>query len=147
MPRKTKLTTDLQTMICGYVNAGASIPDACKAAGVSWNTAKDWLKYGREGRKPYADFVEAVERSKAAWKVGSVAVITKHGRKDWRASAWLLERRDPAFAPPTQRVDLGVSFEQKITERFARLKTLLSPGAWGELEAALKKMAEERKGA
>jgi hypothetical protein len=115
MPRKTRLTPELQKQICGFVNAGAPIPHACEAAGVPWYTCKDWLKKGRAGRRPYAEFVEAIEEAKGKWVAGATMRITKASAEDWRAAAWLLERRVEEFRPPLQQTELAVAGKLDIT--------------------------------
>ncbi len=103
MPRNTNLTLEVQAQIARYVNAGAPIPHACEAVGVPWPTCKDWLRKGRKGIKPYAAFVAAMKQAKAAHATGSVLCVTKAGGKDWRAAAWILERRYPKhYAPPSR---------------------------------------------
>lgn len=99
MAKPTRLTPDVQTQICNYCAAGAPLPYACSAAGIPWPTCKVWLKRGRAGEQPYAAFVAAWQRAKAAWVAGSVLRVTKAADKDWRAAAWLLERRVAEFQP------------------------------------------------
>lgn len=123
MARKTKLTPETQEAICQRVTLGATIPAACKASGVSWNTAKDWLRRGREGKQPYAAFVEAIDEAKAKWEVASNLVITKAAKKgDWKAAAWALERRVRAYAPPTQRVDIEVKSAEWLRVTLQRVR-------------------------
>lgn len=102
MAPPTILTPEVQTRICALVNGGAPIPLACKSAGISWNTVKDWLKKGREGIEPYAAFNTACQQAKASWACAAVLRVTKAGAKDWKASAWLLERRVKEFSPPAR---------------------------------------------
>lgn len=53
--------------IVGSVRAGSSLPDACRHAGVSVNTAKSWLKRGRrEEGTAYAAFAAAVDAARSA---------------------------------------------------------------------------------
>ena len=100
MGRLTILTASCQAEICKYVRAGAPLPQACEAAGISWNTAKEWLRRGKAKERPYAAFVAACRQAKARWAVAQTISITKAAPKDWKAGAWLLERRIRAFRPP-----------------------------------------------
>lgn len=109
MSKPTKLTPETQAKIAGYVNAGAPIPSACAAASVSWNTVKVWLARGKLGEQPYADFVDAMEQAKGRWVAGSVMRITKAGDSDWKAAAWLLERRAAEDFRLQTKVDADVS--------------------------------------
>lgn len=98
----TLCTPEMRGKICKLVNAGAPLPYACEAAGMSWNTVKVWLRRGRAGEEPYATFVQEWKAAKAAWVAGSVLRVTKAGERNWKAAAWLLERRVPEFRPPTK---------------------------------------------
>jgi hypothetical protein len=136
MSKKTSLTIDIQTRICQLVNGGSPIPQACKAAGVSWNTAKVWLAKGREGKRPYVDFYNAVEQAQAAWVCASTLRVTKAGAKDWKASAWLLERRVESFRPPAKvehTHDLAKDLKDAWMKHLEFIKSRVSPGAYKEL--------------
>jgi hypothetical protein len=93
MPTPSKLTPELQSQICGYVNGGVPIPTACGACGISWNTVQTWLRKGRDGEKPYAEFVAALNQAKNRWEAAAAIRVTKAADKDWKAAAWMLERR------------------------------------------------------
>lgn len=125
MSRKAKLNADIQKRICALVNGGAPLTTACVASGVSWNTAKVWMSKGRKGLEPYAEFVSAVKQAKAAWACAATMRITKAGQEDWRASAWLLERRMKEFARPS-KVELSgnvnVAGEAELREALERAK-------------------------
>jgi transposase-like protein len=57
----SKFTPEARAEVVGYVGAGASIPDAARAAGVGVDTLKRWLARGRrEDLGPYSDFEAAV---------------------------------------------------------------------------------------
>lgn len=114
MAPKTRLTPEVQKRICGYVNAGAPIPHACEAAGIPWYTCKDWLKKGRARKKPYAAFVEAIDQAKGMWVAGASMRITKAAADDWRAAAWMLERRVEEFRPPLQQTELTATLGGKL---------------------------------
>ena len=134
MGKPTKLTPEIQTKVAGYVNAGAPIPMACTAAGLSWNTAKEWLARGRRGEQPYDEFVAAMAEAKARWVAGSTMRITKASQKDWKAAAWLLERRAPKhFAPKV------------IAERTQAPRDVPDPSASAPLEDAIQAMLDARK--
>lgn len=93
MPTPSKLTPEIQNQICGYVNAGVPIPTACGACGISWNTVATWLRKGRDGEKPYDQFVAAIEKAKHRWEAAAALRVTKASDRDWKAAAWMLERR------------------------------------------------------
>lgn len=98
----TLCTPELTKRICDFVQAGAPLPHACAAAGISWNTVKVWLRRGKAGEEPYATFRREWKIAKGKWVAGSVLRVTKAADRSWQAAAWLLERRVPEFRRPTQ---------------------------------------------
>ena len=61
------------------------------------STAYDWRTWGAEGREPYKQFSDALEKGWAAAEVRLAAQLQQHGQEDkpgqWTALAWFLERR------------------------------------------------------
>lgn len=52
---------------------------------------------------PFAEFSLAVRKALAEWELEQLEAIAEAGKKDWRASAWLLERRFPdEYGPPAR---------------------------------------------
>jgi hypothetical protein len=87
-----------------HVRNGAPLPYACPAAGLPWNTAKDWNKRAREGKEPYATvWGPAIAKAKADHVATCIREIAEQGGKDWKAHAWLLERRYKEFMKPEHR--------------------------------------------
>lgn len=115
MPAKTRLTPEVQRRICAHLVQGAPIPHACEAAGIPWYTCKDWLRKGRAGQKPYLAFVQAVERAKGRWVAAAAKRITKAAAFEWRAAAWLLERRVEEFRPAPQQTALTLGGNLEVT--------------------------------
>ena len=93
MSTPSKLTPELQNQICGYINGGVPMTTACGACGVSLHTVNGWLKKGRNGEKPYDRFVQAIETAKHRWEAAAALRVTKASDRDWKAAAWMLERR------------------------------------------------------
>lgn len=133
MGRKTKLTPELQSDICKLVASSVPLPDASVHAGVSWNTVKDWMAKGRAGKRPYVEFVEAIDAARASWKVGAVLTVTKQAKKDAKWAAWLLERRHREFAPPTQRVDVEARSTEWLRTIIAQVRSRASKGEFDHL--------------
>lgn len=96
--RPTLCTPEATAQIVRYVTRGLPVRTAATAAGVSVRSINDWLARGKAGEEPFVDFYEAVELARAEFQAVHAGVIDDAGRMgDWKASAWLLERRSRAF--------------------------------------------------
>jgi len=96
MPRKTKLTPQVQADIVQALAVGAVHEHACEYAGIDHATFYRWLQKGEAGLAPYREFCEVVKRAEAKAVVGWLAQIEQAARAgNWQASAWRLERRYP----------------------------------------------------
>jgi hypothetical protein len=99
--RPTKLNKQLIEIICEAVEQGCTITAAAAAAGVYKNTLTVWSDKGERdiaaGKKTtiYAQFHTRYRHSREI----ALAVLTKRvyeaSFEEWRAAAWMLERRDP----------------------------------------------------
>ncbi|MGH8544065.1 MAG: hypothetical protein ACREX3_10650 [Gammaproteobacteria bacterium] len=79
---------------------------AAAFGGIGRSTLYDWLGRGAraevdqevpmpEEEIPFVEFFLAVQKALAEWELQQLEAIAEAGKKDWRASAWLLERRFP----------------------------------------------------
>lgn len=109
MGRPTKLTPEMQGRIVDAIRAGNYLDTAAAYAGINRGTLHDWLKKGRgkNARKPFSAFVEAVDEAMAVAEVRFVAHIATAAQdpKHWTASAWMLERRHPDRWGRRERVE------------------------------------------
>lgn len=94
---KTKYTPDTVDRIIAAVRRGMSDLDACIIADICQDTFYTWLK-------ERAEFSEAISRARADWKDSLVKKVEAHGEKDWRALAFLLERKCPQEFGAIQRL-------------------------------------------
>ena len=94
MGRKTKLCPEVQGWIVERIREGHYIETMCCEVGVSKNAYYQWLQKGEQQTSGiYRDFYDAV---KAAEQQAKRALLGKlHQSIDWRAAAWILERRWP----------------------------------------------------
>lgn len=96
---------------------GVPIGTAAVANGIPKRTFFEWLAKGRgdEGAEPYRTFAVEVDEAQEAWAARAVRRIDQAGEKDYRALAWLLERRRPEeFGDPAKGgvvVNVGVLVE------------------------------------
>lgn len=82
------------------------LKQAAAIAGMSYDTLNNWQNRGENESAPeqYRQFCQLLRRSQAVAMQVHLSVINQAaGRGDWRASAWVLERRFPKeFVRPQQ---------------------------------------------
>ena len=94
--RPTKLTPEVQDLIVDGINAGLTFGLTCARAGVNPATFYRWLEKGETAKSGvYSEFCDTVSRAKADSALRLVSQITLQAPTDWRAAAFLLERRFP----------------------------------------------------
>ena len=94
--RPTKLTPEVRDLIVDGINAGLTFGLTCARAGVSPATFYRWLEKGETAKSGvFREFCDTVSRAKADSAMRLVSQITLQAPTDWRAAAFLLERRFP----------------------------------------------------
>ncbi len=98
MPAPTKFTPETVNTILAGVRAGLPYRLAAEAAGIHSDTFNEW----RQGRFPRgadkdlkAAFSDQLTRAKGESALRLAGLISRAATDDWRAGAWLLERRWP----------------------------------------------------
>ena len=109
MARPTKLTPEVEERLVHAISVGATYKDACACAGISFQTFLNWKKRAqravehveeRDGEPeetdhPFVEFFDRIKRAQGEAAVGWLAMIGKAANRDWKAAAWMLERRYP----------------------------------------------------
>lgn len=102
MPKKRKggrrpaLTAEAKEAVLGAVRDSQTYEVAARRAGVAERTLYGWIEKGEAGAAPvYAQFVQELARAKAEAEESIITGIKAAGRHDWRALAWIAERRYP----------------------------------------------------
>jgi hypothetical protein len=95
--RPSKLTESRMEKLIEALRAGAYRIDACRAAGIHYNTLLAWEKKGESEKSgEYVEFLDVLRRAEAEAAIANVEVITTAAQKgDWRAAAWFLEHKYP----------------------------------------------------
>lgn len=83
--------------------SGAKYAEACVSAGLT--------KAQATALKKDADWMGAYERARHQFVTGALLNIKGHGEKDWKATAWLLERLLPDRFSKREAVDVQVKVE------------------------------------
>lgn len=107
MARKPIISKELVDEILTYKENGLSDKDICDMVGIDQSTFYRWLKEaetGIDGNNPQREapdlelkkeLRDGLKRAQAAFKAYHIQNITKAARKNWQASAWMLERMFP----------------------------------------------------
>lgn len=103
------------------IQNGLPLKHAAQLAGLSYDTVNRWKIRGEDEKSPvqFCNFCNALKRAQAVSMNRLVGSVRKAGRKDWRAAAWLLERRH------SEEFGKAVEVEQK--EQF---KSSLPSSIW-----------------
>ena len=94
MGKPTKLTPQVKKRILTAIRQGSPFEHAAEFGGVHRTTLYKWIKAGEDGEQPYAAFLEEFYKAQA----DAVQVLLKRindaaANGDWKAAAWILERR------------------------------------------------------
>jgi len=112
--RPSQLTPELKEKFLSAIVAGSHYEPACAYVGICYGTFRMWMQRGQgthKNRKPsqeYVDFVEAVQGAEAKGELSAIASIRGASKDDWRAAAWMLERRHSDRWASTQKVKVQV---------------------------------------
>ena len=95
MARSTKLTKEIQDRIIQAIQTGATYEICAQYAGIGASTLYLWMKQGREQKsKATIEFLENIKRAESRGAIANLGLIQKAAQDgDWKASAWILERR------------------------------------------------------
>lgn len=140
--RPTFLSPEMTKEICLHVSLGLTLHDAATLAGIETSTLMLWQAKGRDGEPKYVEFFNSLQKARATGKRNNLGLIAAAGRKDWKASAWMMERQHPTEYAP--RVVHWV--REELTQALNRLREvfldelspekLLTPGEAYELALA-----------
>jgi hypothetical protein len=135
--RPTACTPELTERICEDLRRGLTFKMACEGAGIVADTGHEWIRRGEVDRQhgrtasPYAGFAAATSRARSDCLASLVSTVRTAAVTDWRAAAWMLERRDPdgwsrrtevsgPDGAPIQVVDLTAQLDAALKARSSR---------------------------
>jgi len=82
---------------CKAIQQGCTYEAGASSIGVSVQTIYHWLRLGRAATRKndkYLKFLKAVKKAEHQRQQFLLQQILEASGKDWKAAAWLLERRD-----------------------------------------------------
>lgn len=113
LSRACKYTEIRAHNLCTHISKGNTFRASAKAEGISEATFHRW-------RKEHPDFGEMVEQ---ALGVSEARLVNKIAEtEDWRAAAWILERRFPDSWTKREQIDMNVSRSEGLDEIKAMIK-------------------------
>lgn len=116
--RPTKLTPEALDSILNTVAHGSTFHAAAEAAGINRTTLVAWRERGEADLDNHKDTVfarlaDGLPRARARGEASLVDTIRAHATMDWRAAAWLLERRSPEDWAKRDSLDVNVTERAK----------------------------------
>jgi hypothetical protein len=135
--RPTKLTPEVQAKILDAVRNGSFFEPAAIAAGVSKDAIREWVIRGQSdmqlGRNTiFRLFINALAQAQADNETRLAGILSKGGEgkfPDWRAQAFVLERRHKErWSLPKEQASQGLTL-QLTNEQLAALSEALRVGA------------------
>lgn len=131
----TKLDPAIHARVVALMTAGNYLETAAAAVGVDPRNLRHWLRKGARGVEPYKQFAADVERAMGEAETAALAMLRAHGRKDWRALAWWLERTRPVRYGQTLAVTTKV--DEQLDEVVETLRKRLDPETFQRVADAL----------
>lgn len=107
--RPTKFTPEVLNRLYSAIRLGHTYKHACMYAGIDWSTFHAW----RSGQFPKGvtddqkqEFYDNLARAEGESVNTKLATIAMHSKDDWKAAAWMLERRHPDdYGRVVQRIE------------------------------------------
>lgn len=143
----SKLTPDRLEKILEALREGNYRDSAAEAAGISYQTFRNWEKRGeaeKSGR--FWTFLEAIRKAEAEGELHNLKIITNAAEDgDWRAAAWQLERKNPAKWGRKDAKKVEMSGELKSGVDFVLIKNaiLATLAPYPEARIALSEKLDE----
>lgn len=112
--RPTKLTEPIVEIILASVRKGNYFVTAARAAGISDYTRMAWLKKAREAAEKgetgdtnkFVKFLQDILQAEAEGQENLLRVVQRQPRREWKAAAWLLERRWSSLFGPQAHAEV-----------------------------------------
>jgi hypothetical protein len=126
-----KFSAAVAKKIVDIVQRGNFRDTAAASVGISGRTLRKWLHAAANGNAKYQPFAAELDRAESEAEDLLVDAVTKQAKKDWRAAAWLLERRG------SKRWGYKAQVEITIDEALEEILDLAASVLGGESAAKL----------
>lgn len=96
--RPTNCTPQVIKVAARLHAIGLTMPVLCQATGIPFQTVLEWNRKGKDDiaagvDSPFAQWWQAMEEAKGAFEANMVRTVVAGAVTDWKAAAWILERR------------------------------------------------------
>lgn len=114
--RPTKFTEQTVNRILEAIRNGLSYRHAVQAAGISYDTFLRWMEKGENARSgKFREFFDQVKKAEAEGAERNMKLIQEAAEtKDWKAAAWILERRHPDDYGEKRKVDANLNHSGEV---------------------------------
>lgn len=138
--RPGRLTYGMIKRIATMIEMATPVQYAAMACGISKVTYYKWLKIGNASRSGiYYEFVNAIHRATAIAHSRSAIAIASAQQGDWRAAAFVLERRFPKEWGKHDKLEIDATTKITVEERRQNMQAVV---AKPHLVASMLEMAE-----
>lgn len=103
--RPTRCTDAMIVQLVALIADGMTYALAAEACGIATETFRQWMRKGESGEQPYDALVVQLQRAQALGAHALLLKVQSAADQDWRAAAWLLERRHPESYAKTRPQD------------------------------------------
>ena len=140
--RPCKLTPALQEKIVELLELGIPPQKVCDRVNIAYSTYREWVQRGngedpkdRPGNEQFADFSAQVNKAIAVGEINLLQSINNATKNDWRAAAWVLERRFPEHWSNNRRIKEQA--DKKVEQLLSNLFWLMPSDSYADLLKAL----------
>lgn len=141
--RPTLLNPTRQAALLNAIEQGMPLKHAAAMAGMSYDTLNAWQKRGENESAPeqFRQFCQLLRHSQAVAMQVHLTSICDAAKRDWRAAAWMLERRYPEdFARQQQLEHSGPNGTSLMPDPEVNHEVLIRMKKQRELVKILKKL-------
>ncbi len=151
--RPCKLTSELADEIVQAIENGAFLNAAAGRVGVHRDTVRDWIVRGSADAQAglntdFSVFAERIARAQAAHEAKLAATFTRGGDgkyPDWRAQAFLAERRYEHWRLPKEQQNSGLTLQLSNDQLAALADALRVAAAKPVIEAEAEQITNDIK--
>ncbi|MBF0607433.1 MAG: hypothetical protein SFH39_00965 [Candidatus Magnetobacterium sp. LHC-1] len=95
-PGILQLNSEIVDSLANFLRLGADKKTACESCGIHYDTFRRWMQKGeKEKTGIYRNLYNVIKKALADNEIRLIAIIQKAAEVDWKAAAWMLERKYP----------------------------------------------------